>query len=104
MTYYDWQITHSKVMSWVSLTSQNPDTPEELESRLSVRIHRIPVELLHLTELELRKLYRTQTDFGRAFMLELLRGLPTSQEVLWPSERRLCIYSTKNELGRTIGS
>jgi hypothetical protein len=95
MTYYDWQITHSKVMSWVSLTSQNPDTPEELESRLSVRIHRIPVELLHLTKLELRKLYRTQTDFGRAFMLELL---------LWPSEPRLCIYSTKNELGWTIGS
>jgi hypothetical protein len=72
MTYYDWQITHSKVMSWVSPTSQNPNTPEELESRLSVRIRRILVELPHLTKLELRKLYRTQTDFGRAFALELL--------------------------------
>jgi hypothetical protein len=35
------------------LTRQNPDTPEGLESRLSVRIHRILVELPHSTELEL---------------------------------------------------
>jgi hypothetical protein len=34
-------------------TSQNPDTPEGLESRLSVRIHKIPAELPHSTELEL---------------------------------------------------
>jgi hypothetical protein len=35
-------------------TSQNPDTPEGLEQRLSVGIHRIPVELLHSSKLELR--------------------------------------------------
>jgi hypothetical protein len=40
-------------------TSQDPDTPEGLNSRLSVRIHRIPVELPHSTELDLRKLCRT---------------------------------------------
>jgi hypothetical protein len=54
------------------LTSRNPDTPEGLEGRLSVEIHRIPVELPHSTEPELRKLYRTQTDFGRASARELL--------------------------------
>jgi hypothetical protein len=42
-------------------TSQNPDTPEGLESQLSVRIHKIPVELPHSTELELGKLRRTRT-------------------------------------------
>jgi hypothetical protein len=36
-------------------TSWDPDTPEGLKSRLSVRIRRTPVELPHLTELELRK-------------------------------------------------
>jgi hypothetical protein len=40
-------------------TSRDPDTPEGLESWLSVEIHRIPAELLHSTELELRKLCRT---------------------------------------------
>jgi hypothetical protein len=53
-------------------TSQNPDTPEGLESRLSVRIHRIPAELPHLIEPELRKLRQTRTDFDRAFVVELL--------------------------------
>jgi hypothetical protein len=38
------------------LTSLNPDTLEGLEGRLSVRIHRILTELLHSTELELKKL------------------------------------------------
>jgi hypothetical protein len=37
-------------------TSQNPDTPKGLESRLSVGIHRIPAELPYSTELELGKL------------------------------------------------
>jgi hypothetical protein len=36
------------------LTSQNPDTPEGLEQRLSIRIHRIPSELLHSSKLEPR--------------------------------------------------
>jgi hypothetical protein len=39
-------------------TSQNLDTPEGLESRLSIRIHRILAELPHSTKLELEKLYR----------------------------------------------
>jgi hypothetical protein len=73
-------------------------------SWLSIEIHRIPVELPHSTELELREHHRTQTDSGRASALELLRGLPTSQEVLRPSEPRLSLYSTNNELGSTIGS
>jgi hypothetical protein len=60
------------------LTSRDPDTPGGLESRLSVRIRRIPAELPYLTELELGKLHRTRMDSGRASTLELLQGLPTS--------------------------
>jgi hypothetical protein len=67
-------------------TSQNPDTPEGLESRFSIGIRRILTELPHSTELEIKKLHRTQMDSGRASALELLRELPTSQEVLRPSE------------------
>jgi hypothetical protein len=85
------------------LMRQNPDTPEGLESRLSVRICRIPVELMHSTELELEKLCRSRMDSDRAFALKLRRGLLTSWEVLWPSEPHLSLYSTKNELGSTIG-
>jgi hypothetical protein len=80
-------------------TSQNPDTPEGLESWLSVEIRRIPAELPHSTELELGKLDRTQTDSSRASILELLRGLPTSWEVLHPTEPRLSLYSTRMNLG-----
>jgi hypothetical protein len=72
-------------------TSRNPNTPEGLESWLSVRIHRIPVELPHSTELELGKLRRTRMDSGRASALELLRGAPTSWEVLRPSEPHLSL-------------
>jgi hypothetical protein len=36
------------------LTSWNPDTPEGLKQRLSVRIHRIPTELSHSSKLEPR--------------------------------------------------
>jgi hypothetical protein len=75
-----------------------------LESRLSVGIHRVPAGLPHSTEQELRNLCQTRADSGRAFTLELLRGLQTSQEVLQPSEPHLSVYSTKNELGSTIGS
>jgi hypothetical protein len=74
--------------------SQNPDTPEGLKSRFSVRINIIPTVLPHSIELELKKLHRTQTDSSRASALELLRGLPTSWEVLHPSEPRLSLYST----------
>jgi hypothetical protein len=86
------------------LTTQNPDTSEGLESRLSVGIHRILVELPHLTKLELGKLHRIRIDFERASVLELLRGFATGQEVLRPSEPCLSLYSIKNELGSTVGS
>jgi hypothetical protein len=72
-------------------TSQNPDTTEGLESRLSIRIHKIPTELQHSTELELGKPHRTWMDSSRASTLELLQGLPTSREVLRPSEPRLSL-------------
>jgi hypothetical protein len=42
-------------------------------------------------------------DSDRAFTLELLRGLPTSREVLQPSEPRLSLYSTKIEFGSPLG-
>jgi hypothetical protein len=84
-------------------TSRDPDTPEGLESWLSVRILRILTELPHSTELELRKLHRTQIDFSRASALELLRGLLTRWEVLRPSEPHLSLYSTKIEFGRPLG-
>jgi hypothetical protein len=86
------------------LTSQNPNTLEGLESRPSVRIHRISAELLHWTKLELGKLHRTQMDSGRASTLELLWGLPTSREVLRPSEPCLSLYSTKTEFGSPLGA
>jgi hypothetical protein len=85
------------------LTSWNPDTPKGLESRFSVEIHGILTELPHSTDLELRKLHRTQMDSDRAFALELLRGLTTSQDVLRPSEPRLSLYSTKIEFGSPLG-
>jgi hypothetical protein len=72
-------------------TSQNPDTPEGLESRFSVGIHRISAELPHSTKLELRKLHWTRTDSGRASVLKLLWGLLTSWEVLQPSEPHLSL-------------
>jgi hypothetical protein len=86
------------------LTSQNPNTPEGLESWLTVEIHRIPAELPHSIELELGKLHRTRMNSSRASTLKLLRGLPTSWEVLWPSEPHLSLSLLyKNELGSTIG-
>jgi hypothetical protein len=59
-------------------TSQDPDIPEGLKSWLSVRIRRIPAELLHSIELELKKLCWIRMDSGRASALELLQGLSTS--------------------------
>jgi hypothetical protein len=87
------------------LTSWNPDTPKGLKTQLSIRIHRIPAELPHSTELELGKLRRTQIVSGRASVLELLCGLPTSRKVLRPSESRLSLslYSTNIEFGRPLG-
>jgi hypothetical protein len=57
-------------------TSRNPDTPEGLECRMSVRIHRIPAELLQSIELELQNLRRTRTlripaEFLQSIKLEL---------------------------------
>jgi hypothetical protein len=83
-------------------TSWDSNTLEGLESWSSIKIHRIPTEVLHLTELELGKHYRTREDFGRALVLKLLRGFPTCWEVLWPSEPRLSLYSTRTKLGSTL--
>jgi hypothetical protein len=83
-------------------TSRNLDTLEGLESRLSVEIRRILVELPHSTKPELGKLHQTQTNSGRASSLELLQVLSTSREVLQPSESCLSLLY-KNELGSTIG-
>jgi hypothetical protein len=85
-------------------TSRDPDTPEGLESWLSIRIRIILAKLPHSTELELGKLHRTRMESDRASVLVLLGGLSTCQEVFRPSEPRLSLYSTKNKLGSTIGS
>jgi hypothetical protein len=87
-------------------TSQNPDTPEGLESRLFVRIYRILAELPHSTDLATRPAWKTPSNqmySGWASTLELLWGLLTSREVLQPSEPRLSLYSTKIEFGSPIG-
>jgi hypothetical protein len=84
------------------LRSRDSNTPEGLESRFSVGIHRILIELPHSIELELGKLCLTQIDSSRAFMLELLGGLSTSREVLQPREPRLSLYSTRTKLGSTL--
>jgi hypothetical protein len=85
-------------------TSQNPDTPEGLESRLSIGIHRILTELPHSTEIELERRRRIRIDSSGASTLELLQGFAIGQEVLRPSEPCLSLYSIKNELGSTVGS
>jgi hypothetical protein len=41
-------------------------------------------------------------DSGRVSTLELLRGLPTSREVIRPSEPHLSLYSTRTKLGSTL--
>jgi hypothetical protein len=84
-------------------TSRDPNTTEELESRLSAGIRKILAEVPHSTDLELRKLHWTWMDSERASTLELLWGLPTSQEVLRPSEPCLSLYSTKIEFGSPLG-
>jgi hypothetical protein len=42
-------------------------------------------------------------DFGRASALELLRGLPTSRDVLRPSKPHISLYSTKIEFRSPLG-
>jgi hypothetical protein len=54
------------------LTGRDPDTPEGLESRLSIEIRIIPTKLPHLTELELRKHRQIRMDSGRASTLNVL--------------------------------
>jgi hypothetical protein len=99
-----WLVNHPLWGNVVGIpTSQNPDTPEGLEGWLSVGIHRIPVELPHSTKLELKKHCRPRMDSSRASMLELLWGLPTSQEVLRPLKPHLSLYSTKIEFGSPLG-
>jgi hypothetical protein len=65
-------------------TSQNPDTPEGPESRLSVRICKISAELLHSTESELENLRWTWMDSGRASVLKLLLGLREAKKSSGP--------------------
>jgi hypothetical protein len=77
------------------LTSQNSDTPEALESRFSVRIHRIPAELPHSTELELRKFW--QSFHARATVRT--PDKPGTPPALSTSPLSL-LY--KNDLGNTI--
>jgi hypothetical protein len=68
-----WLVNHPLRGNIVGIpTSQNPNTLEGLKSQLSVRIHRISAELLHSTELKLRKLRRARTDSGKASPLKLL--------------------------------
>jgi hypothetical protein len=59
----------------ITPTSQDSNTPEGLESRFSVGIHRIPIELLHSTEWIpaklLRSSYSTRTNLGRTLEAKL---------------------------------
>jgi hypothetical protein len=91
--------------------SQDPNTPEGLESQLSVRICRILAELPHSTELELRKLHRIWMDscLHRLWALNTLstastghidkmvfenaptHGCPT--KVMWPAGHTLARLS-----------
>jgi hypothetical protein len=48
-------------------TSQNLDTPEGVEGRLSIGIRRIPAELQHSTKLELRKTSSNLNGFRQSF-------------------------------------
>jgi hypothetical protein len=68
------------------LTSLNPDTPEGLDQRLSIRIHSGRASALEQTRAE--KSCQTLKDFGRASVLELRGGLPIGREALRPSEPR----------------
>jgi hypothetical protein len=92
-----WLVNHPLWGNIVGIpTSQNLDTPEGLESRLFVGIHRISADLPHSNELELRNPYKYPT-------LELLQGLLTNREVLQPLEPRISLYSTKIEFGSPLG-
>jgi hypothetical protein len=76
-----WLANHPLRVNVVGIpTSQDLDTSEGLESWLSIRIHRIPAKIPHLTGLELGKLCRTLTGFDRVSTLELLRGLLISRD------------------------
>jgi hypothetical protein len=83
---------------WLTMIGKSPtprsglqNTRGTSESVLYWNSHN-SVELLHSTELELRKLRRTRMDSGRASTLELFGGLPISREVLRPSEPHLSLY------------
>jgi hypothetical protein len=83
--------------------SWNLDTIEGLESRLSIRIHRILAELLHLTELELEKLRRIRTQ--ELLCSSYSKDSRQARKSYSPQKlTSLSLYSTKNELRSTIGS
>jgi hypothetical protein len=66
------------------------------------RNSRILVELPHLTDLELGKLYRSRENSSRTSALEVLQGLSTCRKVLWPSKPRISLYSIRTKLGSTL--
>jgi hypothetical protein len=81
------------------MTSQNPDTPEGLEQRLSVGIHRIPAELLHSSKLELRNPVgpqRIPTELPRSSYEEGSRqdGRPSGPQSLSTLPIRLHLATT----------
>jgi hypothetical protein len=91
-----WLVNHSLWGNAAGIwTSWNPDTTNELKSRLSVGIGWILVELPHSTKPKPGKLHRSRMDSGRASTLEQVRGLPTSQENLQP--QNLTSLSTLQE-------
>jgi hypothetical protein len=79
--------------------SRGLDTPERLESQLSIGIHRIPTKLPYSTELELGKPRRTRTNFSRASTLAHKSGSPLGlrtsplsllyNELTWEHYRKL---------------
>jgi hypothetical protein len=81
------------------LTSQNPDRPEGLKQRLSVRIHRIRVELPHSRKLEPRNPVEPQRiliELPRSSYEEGSRqaGRPSSPQSLTTLPIRLHLATT----------
>jgi hypothetical protein len=80
-------------------TSQNPDTREELEQRLSIKIHKIPVELPHSSKLEpinpvrprriLGELPRSSYEEGSRYV-----GRSSGPQSLTTLVTRLCLATT----------
>jgi hypothetical protein len=82
------------------LTSQNPDTPEGLEERLSIEIHRIPAELPHSSKLEPRNPIGPQRILAELPRLSYEEG---SRQAGKPSSpQRLTTLLTRLRLATTL--